>query len=49
MTSLEHGRFCDEVVNQTGLLVGTVTDRSAPATTSRSRPVWSTTSSQNRL
>ena len=24
MTSLEHGRFCDEVVNQTGLLVVTL-------------------------
>ena len=24
MTSLEHGRFCDEVVNQTGLLVATL-------------------------
>lgn len=26
MTSLEHGRFCDEVVNQTGLLVATLED-----------------------
>jgi uncharacterized protein (TIGR03083 family) len=32
MTSLEHGRFCDEVVNQTGLLVGTLEGADLSAT-----------------
>ena len=32
MTSLEHGRFCDEVVNQTGLLVATVEGADLSAT-----------------
>jgi len=32
MTSLEHGRFCDEVVNQTGLLVATLEGADLSAT-----------------
>jgi uncharacterized protein (TIGR03083 family) len=32
MTSLEYGRFCDEVVNQTGLLVATVAGADLSAT-----------------
>ena len=32
MTSLAHGRFCDEVVNQTGLLVGTLEGADLSAT-----------------
>jgi hypothetical protein len=32
MTSLEYGRFCDEVVNQTGLLVATLEGADLSAT-----------------
>jgi uncharacterized protein (TIGR03083 family) len=40
MTSLEYGRFCDEVVNQTGLLVATVEGADLSATVPTA-PDWS--------
>ncbi len=39
MTSLEHGRFCDEVVNQTGLLVSTLEGADLSATVPTT-PAW---------
>ena len=40
MSSLEHGRFCQEVVNQTGLLVATLEGAELSATVPTA-PDWS--------